>query len=236
MRQKSDASKLRENRCVEKGRNYVPWIRTNEAKSIATASLIPDPSGRSVSTLSGGERDFFLIMRRREDVREIEEQRVLDAEIVRRICERNGFRKPSFRVSTDFLVTFEDGSRIAYSVKGSRNVFRPDHEDYRAHPERHRRLLERQIMEQEYWRELGVGFEIVFGDELDRAYAANIATVMAFSRVEDVDETDAEDLLKHLVARRLFPLDMRGRIVRFAEEARKREDEIRKTWEEHKND
>lgn len=232
MRQKSDASKYRENRCVEKGKDYKPWIRTNEAKSIATAALIPDPTGRSVSTLSGGERDFYYIMRYRTDVKEIEEQRALDMGIVEQICRENGFRKPSLRISTDFLVTFQDGTRTAYSIKESRKIFQPDHEDYRAHPERYRRLLERQVMEQEYWKRLEVGFELVFGDELDKAYADNIQTVMRFWRLEDIDITDTEAVLKYLVAHRLYPLDMRGHIVRFAEEARMREAEI---WEVFKN-
>lgn len=232
MRQKSDASKYKENRCVEKGKDYTPWIRSNEAKSIATAALIPDPTGRSVSALSGGERDFYYIMRYRDDVKEIEEQRALDMSMVNQICQENGFRKPSLRISTDFLVTYLDGKRTAYSVKASRAVFQPNHEDYRTHPERYRKLLERQVMEQEYWKQFDVGFELVFGDELDRAYADNIQTVMRFWRLEDIDITNTEDVLKYLVAHRLYALDMRGHTICFAQEASMREAEI---WEVFKN-
>ena len=42
MRQKSDRKKLEEGRCLGEGREYVGFLKANEAKSIGTASEIWD--------------------------------------------------------------------------------------------------------------------------------------------------------------------------------------------------
>ncbi|MCB7319892.1 TnsA endonuclease N-terminal domain-containing protein [Lacrimispora sp. 210928-DFI.3.58] len=232
MRQKSDKSKYNENRCVDKGKDYKPWIKTNEAKSTATAAMIPIPDGRSVSTLSGGERNFFYIMYFRDDVKEIEEQRALDMNIIGDICKDNGFKKPSRTITTDFLITFTDRHKVAYSLKYSRDILKETSGEYKLSSRAYQRLLERQVMEMEYWKRLDVGFKLVFGNELDKNYAENIQTVMRFWKLDDIDTTNAEDVLKYLVAHKLYPLDLEHKIVHFAAVAREREKEI---WEVFRN-
>ena len=78
MKQKSDAKKRQEGRCLGTGNLYVGFIKANEIGSIGTSTAIYDPiAERTVDTLSMGEKEFFWIMRFRDDVAQIQEQMML---------------------------------------------------------------------------------------------------------------------------------------------------------------
>lgn len=166
MRQKSDKKKLQEGRCLGEGSDYVGFLKANEAKSTGTATEIYDPiADRMVDVLSMGEKYFFWIMRYRDDVKEIREQMVLNPDTVREICEKNGFRVPIKCLTTDFLISYVDESSTAYSVKRDRSVL--DKSVYIGREKQYEALLIRQYIEKEYWKRHGIGFRIIFGDELD---------------------------------------------------------------------
>ena len=73
MKQKSDAKKRQEGRCLGTGDLYVGFIKANEIGSIGTSTAVYDPiAERTVDTLSMGEKEFFWIMRFRDDVAQMD--------------------------------------------------------------------------------------------------------------------------------------------------------------------
>ena len=63
-KQKSNMKKIAEGRCQGIGANYVPFFKASEAKSIGTASMIPDMiEGRMIHTLSTVETDLYYMLR-----------------------------------------------------------------------------------------------------------------------------------------------------------------------------
>lgn len=208
MKQKSDKKKLQEQRCIGSGSEYVAFIKANEAKSIGTATQIYDPvAKRTVDVLSVGEEEFFWILRFDDNVLEIQEQMVMASEYVNSICIKNGFARPKHLLSTDFLVTYQNGSQIAYSIKASREEFDPKNDKYWNNPKRLIQLLERQTIEMEYWKLHGVKFKIVFKEDMNHVFSRNIANVMKYYNEKYVTE-DKVDRLKYLIAHKQIAVDM----------------------------
>lgn len=223
MRQKSDKKKLQEGRCLGEGSDYVGFLKANEAKSTGTATEIYDPiADRMVDVLSMGEKYFFWIMRYRDDVKEIREQMVLNPDTVREICEKNGFRVPIKCLTTDFLISYVDESSTAYSVKRDRSVL--DKSVYIGREKQYEALLIRQYIEKEYWKRHGIGFRIIFGDELDAVLAQNIAACMLFYKNEYV--TDTESKLKYLLAHKSIKIEMGNEPLNFSRLAENAKEEI----------
>ena len=222
LKRKSDKTKLAEGRCLGGGDQYIGFIKANEIGSIGTSSAVYDPiAGRTVDTLSMGEKEFFWLMRYRDDVELIQEQMMLSSDTVRKICEEHGFRIPRNRLSTDFLITFRDGSRVAYSVKSGSDDFTPDSPKYG-------KILIRQYVELEYWKRYGVDFKIVLRENLNKTLAANIEHCMAY--YDSAHVTGTETMLKYLVAHKAVSIPMDGEIVRFASLVRGNEDQIREAF------
>ena len=222
MKQKSDAKKLREGRCLGAGDQYIGFIKANEIGSIGTSTAVYDPiAGRTVDTLSMGEKEFFWLMRYRDDVELIQEQMRLSADTVQKICLEHGFRVPRNVLSTDFLITCRDGSRVGYSIKSGSDDFDPGSPKYG-------KLLIRQYIELEYWKRYGVGFKIVLRENLNKTLAANIEHCMAY--YDSAHVTGTETMLKYLVAHKAVSIPMDGEIVRFASLVRGNEDQIREAF------
>ena len=227
MKQKSDAKKRQEGRCLGTGNLYVGFIKANEIGSIGTSTAIYDPiAERTVDTLSMGEKEFFWIMRFRDDVAQIQEQMMLSSDTVRKICEEHGFRIPRNRLSTDFLITFRNGSRIAYSIKSGAEEFNPESPKYQT-------LLVRQYIEMEYWKRYGIDFRIVLRENLNKTLAVNIEHCMAY--YDSAHVTGTETMLKYLVAHKAVSIPMDGEIVRFASLVRGNEENIRETYRRYRD-
>lgn len=211
MKRKSDAAKKKEKRCLGEGNGYTPWIRAREAGSLGTAVSIWDPvAKRKVETLSQGEAELFWILRFQDGIKEIKEQIMLAPDIVSEICIEYGFRKPIHILSTDLLAEYDDGKIAAYSVKADRAAFMKEIDD----PRKQRKILERTKIEQEYWKKHGAEFRIIFRNELNRVYAKNIETVMAFYDPGFVESE--EDMLRYLVAHKVIQIDMEAKPISFA--------------------
>lgn len=225
MKQKSDRQKLQEGRCLGEGKDYIGFIKANEAKSTGTAAEIFDPvADRTVDVLSRGEKEFFWIMRYRDDVIQIREQMMMNKEIIDSICAEKGYKAPQHILSTDFLVDLKNGKHVAYSIKSSRNEFDRYSNKYRLRPDRYRNLIMRQLIEKEYWEKHGIEFYIVFKEELNHAYAKNIETCMKFYKRETV--FDEESLLKHLIAHKLLKLPMEKGDINFSALAKTMSNEL----------
>ena len=224
MKQKSDAKKRQEGRCLGTGDLYVGFIKANEIGSIGTSTAIYDPIAER--TVDMGEKEFFWIMRFRDDVAQIQEQMMLSSETVRNICEEHGFRIPRNVLSTDFLITFRNGSRIAYSIKSGTDDFNPDSPKYG-------KLLIRQYIEMEYWKRYGIDFRIVLRESLNKTLAVNIEHCMAYYDAAHVQSE--ETMLKYLVAHKAVSVPMDREIMRFAGLVRGNEQNIRETYRRYRD-
>ncbi len=222
LKQKSDTKKRQEGRCLGTGELYVGFIKANEIGSIGTSTAIYDPiAERTVDTLSMGEKEFFWIMRFRDDVEQIQEQMMLSSETIRNICEEHGFRIPRNVLSTDFLITFRNGSRIAYSIKSGAEEFNPDSPKYQT-------LLVRQYIEMEYWKRYGIDFRIVLRENLNKTLAVNIEHCMAYYDPAHVQSEEA--MLKYLVAHKALAIPLDREIVRFAGLVKGNEEKVRESF------
>ena len=151
---------------------------------------------------------------------------MLSSETVRNICEEHGFRIPRNVLSTDFLITFRNGSRVAYSIKSGSDDFNPDSPQYS-------NLLIRQYVELEYWKRYGVDFKIVLRENLNKTLAANIEHCKAYYDSAHVRGT--ETMLKYLVAHKAVSIPMDGEIVRFASLVRGNEEKIREAFRRYRD-
>ncbi len=200
MREKTDASKLKDGRGIITPDSYAAWKMANEAHSRGTACMLYDPVvGRTVHLLSQAEKKVYYLFRFDPHVDEIFEQFPLNKEIISGICKRCGFRSYASVLSTDLLIRKTDGSFLAVSVKRSRNQFDPTKKSYE-------KLARRQIVERIYWENHNIPFRILFGDDIDDILAANIQDVMRFYPVDMV--TDKISKLKHLLARQVLRVRM----------------------------
>lgn len=230
MKKKSDKKKLQEGRCLGEGSEYVGFLKANEAKSIGTSCAIWDPiAARTVDVLSMGEKEFFYIMRFRDDVTEIKEQMRLSQEIVEQICQNHGFRVPRHILSTDFLVTFKDGKCEAYSIKAGHDEFNRESPKYRNNPKLYERLLIRQYVEKEYWRMHGVDFKIVFREDLNKILALNIEQCLSVYDSRYI--THEESMLRYLVAHKIIRIPMEQRRICFTQMVKGYEAEVRRLYE-----
>ena len=141
-RRMSDRSKQNLHMGEGKGKDYVPYIMTPEFNSLGTTSIIKDwKTGRSIHCMSQGEAMWYYLLRWNDSNIDIREQFPLDNKITVKIADKFGIKHPQSSVhvmTTDFLVTKNDGSLHAYSVKADRNL--------------NDRTIELLYIEREYWK------------------------------------------------------------------------------------
>lgn len=208
-RQKTNMKKIQEGRCQGIGANYVPFFRASEAKSIGTASMIPDlREGRMIHTLSATETDLYYMLRWDDMVEHIREQYLLDTNYINEIRLNLGLKQVSANCcyTTDFLVDYKDGSQHAYSVKFKRADFNPDSIQYRGKDYKYKKMIERQNIERLYWQTQGIGFSIVTSEDIDRVYVQNIAYALSF--YDPLMIHTREQKLMYLLAHKVILIDM----------------------------
>lgn len=196
---KTNVYKLEEGRGKGHGAEYKPWIETREVSSIGTCSNPIDwKTGRTVELLSQGESIFWHILRWDDTVDDIREQYPLDIETTLKICDDFNIKHPHDRktyMTSDFYVTYKDGTEKIFSVKNSRDVLNQ------------KRTKEKLSVEACYWKKYrNIDYEVVFKDEMNQILAENIRFVCVYyDRSRVFDETS---LLKHLIATKQIKVDM----------------------------
>lgn len=208
-KQKTNMKKIAEGRCQGIGPAYVPFYLANEAKSVGTASMIPDlREGRMIHTLSATETDLYYMLRWDDAVEHIREQYLLDTNYINEIRLNLGLKQVSANCcyTTDFLVDYKDGSQHAYSVKFKRTDFNPDSVQYKGKDYKYKKMIERQNIERLYWQTQGIGFTIVTSEDIDRIYVQNIAYVLSFYKPLLIHTR--EQKLMYLLAHKAILVDM----------------------------
>ena len=201
MRSVSLKTKIRQHRGEGRGADYRPWIFVRELSSTGTCAEIRNwKTGRTMQLLSQGELYLFYILNWDPRVVDIREQFPLDIEETKRISKEMGVKHPSVAgnpMTTDLLVTLNDGREIAYSVKASRKDLKP-------------RSLEILAVEKAYWNSKGIEWYLKCKDEMNLTYVRNIREVMAYYYPEDVHPGDRLGKLKHDIATGTIIVEMKN--------------------------
>lgn len=183
------------------GKDYLPYITTNEFNSQGTAAIIPDwKTGRGVHCLSQAEAYWYYVLRWDEDNIDIREQFPLDRDTTEEIADRIGIKHPGnkdYVMTTDFLVTRRDGAFKAYSVKTGRNL-----------SDRAMQIL---CIEKIYWMNKGVDFAMLFREDINNTLVSNIRNVVMF--YDEGEVFDEISFIKHKIAVKEIQWDMENRII-----------------------
>lgn len=197
MKHVKEETKLKQKRCQGEGLEYIPWILARETSSIGSSFITYNyKTGRSVNLLSEAEAKVFFLLLWADEVSDIKEQYVLDLDETQKIAEDLGFRKPAKRMSTDFFFKMKDPvyNFGAISVKASRSQLKN---------ERTRQLLK---IEESYWNNKGVNYELVFADDINPIVTNNIRNITRITEPEDIE--DDVMALKWLLTHKKIPIDL----------------------------
>lgn len=197
------------------GASYRPYYKCSEISSSGTCCEIIDwKHGRSIQCLSQSEAYWYYKLRFDENVAEIREQYPLPRDVTDKIAAEAGWEHPKgrkiryapnddylyYRITTDFLVIYKDGSRCAYSVK------------YDRVPQGSVRSM---YIEKKYWLSQGVLYRVVFGVDVNRNLYTNIRTVVQYYDMDTV--MDARTAVMHLIAHNRIIVDLEKGILGNAE-------------------
>lgn len=200
-------TKKKQKRGHGRGAEYRPYEKASEFNSIGTCSNIIDwKTGRHMELLSQGELAVFSMLRWDDNVLDIREQFPLNMYKVWQIADHEGIRVSKNlenTMTTDFLVTFRDGTEKAYSVKDSRKVLE------------NMRTVEKLYLEKKYWKQEGVSYEIVFKEEINMILVNNLRLIMEYYDERKV--YDVVSLIKHKIATKQILVNIENEILDFSD-------------------
>ena len=174
------ADLIKEGRGQGRGRYYIPWLYAARVTSMGKASEIRGRiTGRDHQLLSDIERAAFHTLDRRHDVLDIREGLpLLPVEFTWDLASDLGVRVPyrtstKFHVmTTDFVISYED-RQLAVAVKSEEQFVTSS------------RVGELLAIEQAYWKEVGVDFEIWTNDVLTSQMLYTLDVLYAHRRLPD---------------------------------------------------
>lgn len=193
------------------GADYKPYYRCSEINSSGTCCEIIDwKHGRSVQCLSQAEAYWYYKLRFDENVAEIREQYPLPRDDTDRIAAEAGWEHPKgmairyapsndhlyYRITTDFLVIFNDGTKCAISVK---------------HSHIGDASVKSMYIEKKYWQEQSVPYKVVFGKDVNPNLYANIRLAVQYYDFNMVH--DARSAVLHLIANNRIIVDMEQNVL-----------------------
>lgn len=200
---------------TENRKTYQPHVKASKAKSSGTTAEFNDyKTGESVTCLSQGEKRFWYILRWNDNVADIKTQYPLDGKLLDRIyIDRFGensvlpdyVKSSESTLSTDMFVTMKDGSHRAFQVKPNTDAFSKERDCHRI------------IIEKLYFQALKIDWYLVLTDDLDIAYADNIADAVRYYDKADVH--DNVSLFQHLVATKQVKINLHNHRLSWKKEA-----------------
>ncbi len=161
--------RIAEGRGQNTGKDYLPWITIHDlaSKGIVTRTR-GMTTGRVHHTLSGLETDYLLELDYCGNAKDIREQFPLILKETLNLAWEHNIRHPrapgcSFPtvMTTDFLVTLNDGTDVARAIKQSKDL-----DD--------KRTCEKLMLEKYYWENRNVDWKIVTEKEINRDRALNL--------------------------------------------------------------
>lgn len=163
------------------GAEYVPWIKVADFSSRGRVHRRHSHKiGRAVHLLSDIEEDVFLKFEADDAVIDIREQFPIPRSETMAIADRLGFRHPKAHgvftvMTTDMLVDFRGGRRLAVSVKSGTDLD-------------HARTLEKLEIEREYWTAKGVEWVLMLESAVSKAERLNNQEVAEWASLEYLDD------------------------------------------------
>lgn len=198
------------------------------SSSIGTAADLFDWKTREHKTfLSQGELKFYYILRWQDNVVDIKTQYPLDNQLVDKVIKKlseddtgktdvtelmnladidviDDNREP---YTTDMLAILKDGTCKAFQVKPTIQSIN--------YPKIARRLL----IEQAYFRELKIPWQIIYADEINNDYYQNIRSAVQFYDPKECHNDISK--FQCLVSHKLVDLDMESSLVDWKKETQK---------------
>lgn len=184
---------LAEGRGQGAGPDYKPWLTIHSFPSKGTVSRIKGrTTGRIHHLLSRNEEYYFLLLDFSPDVLDIREQFPLKLEETLAIARSLGIKHPRYPgctfpsvMTTDFLITKADGLH-ARTVKMIPELDNP-------------RVVQKFMIEREYWKERQVDWAIVTERQINRDKALNLKWLLsppeARQMIPDEESRDAASRL-----------------------------------------
>lgn len=198
MRRPSEKTKQDRGYGTGHGADYKPYIKAREFNSSGTCSTIIDwKHGRTIELRSQGEKWWYYILRWDDDALDIREQFPLPIEETTEIAMLKGYnpvQRGKVHMTTDMLVDYSNGKKVAYSVKARKN--------------HSKRALEKMDIEKTYWEGQGVEFKVLYKDEVDLMKAINISNLVMFYKPESLRPGHRIDLLRHLIITKQLPVNL----------------------------
>ena len=221
MRYTSDATRIKEHRGTGELGDYKPFINARDFNSLGTCEIVPDwITGRSVELLSQGEAMYWYTLRFNPDIVDIREQYPLNPTETLEIADQLGIRHPKNRshiMTTDFLITYQDGHMEAHSLKTSKKVLEKD------------RTCERLVLEKTYWEMHGIRYRLIFKDEVNEIYARNIRFCSYNAKINTV--TDKMSCFKYMIINHIIFIDtIETEELNLRELLAKYESEVNTVW------
>ncbi len=157
--------------------------------------------GRQMELLSQAEVWWYYVLRWDDNVKDIQEQYPLSLEKTLALCDQFHVIHPAnrqTRMTTDFLVTYCDGSRRAISIKHDRSILDDP------------RVVEKQFIEKMYWETAGVPFQILYKEDLERRYVLNIMDVISCYDPSRVSDDIGK--IRYLIAHKEIDVDLQSKL------------------------
>ena len=172
-----DKTKLLQKRGTGTGKEYKPWFFVSEVSSRGQKNrVLGTKTGRIHTCLSELERDYCYILDFSDKVIDIREQfPLLPLSKTVKIAKDLGLRHGSDNsgnpliMSTDFLITLNSGEIVARTLKYQSEL-----------NEKANSIMPKFRIEEEYYKELGINWQIVREIDFDRVKARNIGACYGF--------------------------------------------------------
>lgn len=169
------------------GADYKPYITVTTFASEGRSQRIKgQTTGRVNHLLSNVEGDVFRRFDGATNIVDIREQFPLPREATTAIADKLGVIHPSADgvdvvMTTDLLITFEGGRRLALAIKPAEKLDRPH-------------VVEKLWIERTYWMSLGVEWAIVTDREVTREQRIGDQEVAEWAHVDGLVSAQAEVL------------------------------------------
>ncbi len=186
---------IKEGRGQGHGKEYKPWLTTQDVPSLGRRSRILGwKTGRLHHFLSDHETRYFYILDWADNVIDIREQfPIIDLDTAQTIASDMGVKYPTdkksgfpYVLTTDFLITVISNGKtkeIARTVKPSNELDRQS-------------VIEKFEIERRYWVSRDVDWGIVTENEIPKILASNIGSYHADFELEPTAEIQLPQLLR----------------------------------------
>lgn len=185
---------LREGRGKGHGKDYKPWITTQDIPSTGRRSRVPGwKTGRLHHTLSDNEIDYLYLLEWSDDVIDIREQfPLIDLEVAQTIASDMGVKYPTDEktgfpriLTADFFITIQVNGQtkdIARTIKPAIELDR-------------KRVIEKFEIERRYWTAKGIDWGIVTEREIPKTLVSNIEEYHSNYRLEPESDITLPQML-----------------------------------------